>query len=97
MKFRILDHPYAITNIVFIAIGIFGGWYQGWDGTTLAFVLGLYLVVVIGIRLDELQQQVDHSNRAPTDPRVLEKMAQLEKRLAQIDEKLDRAMKQPHS
>ena len=97
MKLNILDHPYAVTSIVFIAIGVFGGWYQGWDGTTLAFVLGLYLVVIIGIRLDELQQQVDACRRAAADPRLLEKMARVEERLAEIDKKLDRTMNQPHS
>lgn len=97
MKFKILNHPYAITNVVFILIGLFGGWYRGWDGATLAFVLGLYLVVVIGIRLDDIQQQIASRRQPSADPQVLEKMQDLETRLAEISEKLDRAMKQPHS
>jgi hypothetical protein len=97
MKFKILEHPYAVTNIVFVLIGLFGGWYQRWDGTTLAFVLGLYLVVIIGIRLDDIQQQVTDRRQLPVDPQLLEKMENMEVRLAEISEKLDRALKQPHS
>ncbi len=96
MKFRLQDHPYAITNIVFVLIGLLGGWYQGWDGTTLAFVLGLYLVVIIGIRLDDIQQQIASRKPSPPDRQLLEKMEDMEARLAEISEKLDRASKQPH-
>ena len=96
MKFRILNHPYAITNIVFILIGLYGGWYQGWDGMILAFVLGLYLVVIIGIRLDDIQRQIAARPQVPPDQSVLKRIEDMEARLAEISEKLDRALKQPH-
>ena len=97
MKYRIWEHPYAITNIVFILIGIFGGWYQRWDGTTLSFVLGLYLVVVIGIRLDDIQKQIGTAQQSSQDGSALEHMENIEAKLTEISEKLDRVLKQPHS
>lgn len=97
MKPRIWEHPYAITNIAFILIGVFGGWYQGWDGTTLSFVLGLYLVVVIGIRLDDIQKQLGAKKEPLQDDNVAERLQNMELKLTEISEKLDRVSKQPHS
>lgn len=97
MKFRIQEHPYAITNIAFILIGIFGGWYQDWDATTLSFLLGLYLVVVIGIRLDDIQKQIGTAQQALQDGNALEHMENIEAKLTEISQKLDRVLKQHHS
>ena len=58
MKKWILRHPYSITGLVFLMLMGFGGWYLGWDEKNLAFLLLLYLIVSLGIRLDDISRQI---------------------------------------
>jgi len=58
MKKWILKHPYSITGLIFLMLMGFGGWYLGWNEQNLAFLLLLYLIVSLGIRLDDISRQI---------------------------------------
>jgi hypothetical protein len=51
-------HPYGITSIVFIII-VFLGWRMlGWGERQLGFLLLLYFIVALGIRLDDISRAI---------------------------------------
>lgn len=59
MKKTINDHPYAVTTVIFLVIFLVGMVYFQWDREELVFLLLLYLVAAIGIRLDDVVQRLD--------------------------------------
>ena len=58
IKKWILDHPYFLTSAVFLII-LFLGWrVMYWRKETFAFVLLLYFIVTLGIRLDDISRKI---------------------------------------
>ena len=51
-------HPYTITSGVFIGILLFGWRGLGWGERQLGFALLLYLMVTLGVRLDEISRSL---------------------------------------
>jgi hypothetical protein len=45
-------HPYALTGILFLAMVLVGWQELGWGERQLGFVLLIYFIVTLGIRLD---------------------------------------------
>lgn len=45
---------YFVSGALFLLIAYIGGRYRHWDQEAFAFLLITYLIVIIGIRLDEL-------------------------------------------
>ena len=45
---------YLTSGILFIVLAYVGGHYYNWGAVAFAFLLLVYLIVIIGIRLDEL-------------------------------------------
>jgi hypothetical protein len=58
MKKWILEHPYATTSVVFLIVIGFGWNYLYWQEKDLAFVLLLYFIVTLGIRLDDIAKKI---------------------------------------
>jgi hypothetical protein len=58
MRKWLTDRPYASTSAVFLVIMVFGWWYLGWRWEKLAFMLLLYFIVTLGIRLDEIAKRM---------------------------------------
>ncbi len=58
MKKWIVEHPYASTSIVFLVlIGV--GWkFLYWQEEDFAFLLLLYFIVTLGIRLDDISKKI---------------------------------------
>jgi hypothetical protein len=50
---------YLISGLVFLGISFWGSWFWRWGQEEFAFLLLLYLIVIIGIRLDELLDKVN--------------------------------------
>jgi len=50
---------YFISGLVFLGISFWGSWFLRWGQEEFAFLLLLYLVVIIGIRLDDLSDKIN--------------------------------------
>jgi hypothetical protein len=61
----IARHPYGITSIVFMIIVLFGWRMLGWGERNLGFLLLLYLIIALGIRLDEISRIIGGSGGNP--------------------------------
>jgi hypothetical protein len=58
LKKWIVDHPYFLTSAVFLII-LFVGWrLLYWREETFGFVLLLYFIVTLGIRLDDISRKI---------------------------------------
>lgn len=58
IKEWITDRPYAIAGLVFLGLAIIGvGWF-GWWQDELELLLLLYVIAIIGIRLDEISRKI---------------------------------------
>jgi hypothetical protein len=52
------DHPYFFTSAVFLVI-LFVGWrVLYWHEENFAFILLLYFIVTLGIRLDDISRKI---------------------------------------
>jgi hypothetical protein len=51
-------HPYGVTSIVFMIIVLFGWRMLGWGERQLGFLLLLYFIVALGIRLDDISRAI---------------------------------------
>jgi hypothetical protein len=51
-------HPYTITSGVFLGLLLFGWRGLGWGERQIGFALLLYLLVTLGVRLDEISRSL---------------------------------------
>ena len=58
MKKLITDHPYFWTSIVFLIIMILGWQVLYWRADNFTFLLLLYFIVTLGIRLDDISRKI---------------------------------------
>ena len=63
MRKWLINHPYFLTSAIFIVI-IIVGWqllYWGWEN--FAFLLLLYFIVTLGIRLDDISRKIGSESK----------------------------------
>ena len=58
MKKWITDHPYFWTSMIFLTIMIIGWQVLYWQAENFAFLLLLYFIVTLGIRLDDISRKL---------------------------------------
>ena len=58
MKNWISEHPYLITSIVFLIIMVVGWQALYWKAENFMFLLLLYFIVTLGIRLDDISRKI---------------------------------------
>ena len=58
MKKWIIDRPYLFTSIIFLIVMIFGWRFLYWQEENFAFLLLLYFIVTLGIRLDDISRKI---------------------------------------
>ena len=51
-------HPYTLTGILFLAMVLVGWQKLGWGERQLGFLLLVYFIVTLGIRLDEIARAI---------------------------------------
>jgi hypothetical protein len=58
IKKWVIDHPYFLTSAVFLVI-LYVGWrVLYWREENFAFILLLYFIVTLGIRLDDISRKI---------------------------------------
>ncbi len=58
MKKWIIDRPYIFTSIIFLIVMAFGWRFLYWQEENFAFLLLLYFIVTLGIRLDDISRKL---------------------------------------
>ncbi len=57
-----MKKPYLLTSLFFIVVFAAGAILLEWRNMYFAFLLLLYFIVIIGIRLDDISKQMDKTN-----------------------------------
>jgi len=58
MKKFLSQHPYAITSAIFLVLLFFGFFHLNWRREDFMFMLLLYFIVTLSIRLDDISHQL---------------------------------------
>jgi hypothetical protein len=58
IKKWIVDHPYFFTSAVFLVVLLVGWRVLYWHEENFAFMLLLYFIVTLGIRLDDISRKI---------------------------------------
>ena len=58
MKKWMTDRPYLVTSAVFLVIMIIGWQLLYWQAENFTFLLLLYFIVTLGIRLDDIARKI---------------------------------------
>ena len=58
MKKWIIDRPYLFTSVIFLIVIIFGWRVLYWQEENYGFLLLLYFIVTLGIRLDDISRKI---------------------------------------
>ncbi|MBL0712212.1 MAG: hypothetical protein JJV98_00810 [Desulfosarcina sp.] len=93
MKKFLAEHPYAVTSGVFVVIIVFGFFFLYWRREEYAFVLLLYFIVTLGIRLDDISHQLGIGRGSPItlaekNDRIISLMQQIQRSLSETNDKL---------
>lgn len=60
-------HPYFITSALFLALIAFGFLHLSWRKDDYMFLLLLYFIVTLGIRLDDIARQIGYGRGTPPE------------------------------
>ena len=99
IKQWIVDHPYFLTSAVFLAI-LFVGWrVLYWREESFAFILLLYFIVTLGIRLDDISRKIGtRSGAAAGNPddkvTIMHQLADIKYALLSINATLNRILEE---
>jgi len=90
MKKFLSQHPYAITSVIFLVLLFFGFFHLNWRREDFMFMLLLYFIVTLGIRLDEISRQLGSGRETPpdTDENVLSALKQIRLTLHETNHQL---------
>lgn len=58
MKKWITDHPYLVTSAIFLILMVIGWQVLYWQDEDFTFLLLLYFIVTLGIRLDDISRRI---------------------------------------
>lgn len=90
MKKFLSQHPYAITSVIFLVLLFFGFLYLNWRREDFMFMLLLYFIVTLSIRLDDISRQLGSGRETPpeTDENVLSALKQIRMTLQETNHQL---------
>ena len=81
IKEWIADRPYAVAGGIFLGLAIIGVKFLGWWQDELELLLILYVIVILGIRLDDISRKIGNP-KTPAAPQPEE----TETIMAKLDE-----------
>ncbi len=93
MKKFLAAHPYTVTSGIFIVLITIGFLFLHWRQDEYAFVLLLYFIVTLGIRLDDISRQIGIGHSPPDtlaekNDRIISLMQQIQQNLTETNAKL---------
>jgi len=90
MKKFLSQHPYATTSAIFLVLLFFGFFHLNWRHEDFMFMLLLYFIVTLGIRLDEISRQLGSGREAPpeTEENILSTLKQIRLTLKETNRQL---------
>ena len=88
-------HPYTIASAVFLVLAVFGWRALDWGERQLGFLLLLYFIMTLGIRLDEISRAISGTagNPRPADKEpesLAEQLREIRLHLRRIQARLDK-------
>jgi hypothetical protein len=88
-------NPYTIASVIFMILAVFGWRVLDWGERQLGFLLLLYFIMTLGIRLDEIARAIGGSGGAPRpadrDPESLAaQLREIRLHLRRIQARLDK-------
>jgi hypothetical protein len=86
MKKFLTEHPYAITSAIFLALMVFGLTYLSWRKDDFMFMLLLYFIVTLGIRLDDICRQLGSATQS--NENVLSALQDIRSALKETNQRL---------
>jgi hypothetical protein len=86
----VAGHPYTVTSLIFLVMILLGWQVLNWGERHLEFVLLLYFIVTLGIRLDEISRSIGGRTaaRAGDPDTVIGQLREIKQLLRRIDAKL---------
>ena len=95
MKKWIADRPYLVTSAVFLIIMIVGWQVLYWQAEDFTFLLLLYFIVTLGIRLDDISRKIGggagQSQAGSVDPdSIISQLNDIKTSLATINATLNK-------
>lgn len=95
MTVSAMKNPYTLTTVIFVIIAIIGAWFLGWRDENFAFILLLYFIVALGIKLDEISGQIgptgpDRKYPIENNDNMLRQMAKINASLATLNHTLNK-------
>ena len=97
IKNWINDHPYFLTSAVFLVI-LYVGWRMlYWGEETFAFILLLYFIVTLGIRLDDISRKIgsraaDAAHNPSGNASLMQELNDIKKVLLSINTTLNKIL-----
>ena len=99
MKKWITDRPYLVTSVIFLVIMIIGWQILYWQAEDFTFLLLLYFIVTLGIRLDDIARKLGSGAGNPTagsaDPdSIISQLNDIKASLTAINATLNKLLKE---
>jgi uncharacterized membrane protein len=90
MKKLIARHPYAITSAIFLVLVVFGFLHLDWRKDDYMFMLLLYFIVTLSIRLDDIVRQLGSGREvaADTEENVISALKEIRATLRETNHRL---------
>jgi hypothetical protein len=90
IKRLLSQHPYAVTSVIFLILLSFGFLNLNWRKDDYMFMLLLYFIVTLGIRLDDISRQIGSGREASpeVDENVLSTLKQIRLTLKETNHQL---------
>ena len=90
------NHPYTVTSLIFLAVILLGWRVLDWGERHLGFVLLLYFIVTLGVRLDEITRSIGGHSANPRardgdSDTLIAHLRDIKELLRRIDSKLQRS------
>ena len=98
MKKLFSQHPYAVTSAIFLALLLFGFFHLHWRKDDFMFMLLLYFIVTLGVRLDDISRQLGsgRQNASEQEESVLSTLKEIRSALRETNHRLKRLEDRGH-
>jgi cytochrome b561 len=97
IKTWIVDHPYFSTGVVFLIIVLTGWRVLYWREENFTFILLLYFIVTLGIRLDDISRKLGTrsdaaAGHASDSETIMHELTQIKHTLLNLNATLNRIL-----